>query len=166
LRAGVKIIFHNNDGSIEATALYRLGGIECQKDTAKLLALTFTPRLNAALKQIVRYKRSKNRKLVLRDGSLAVYKKNNIQGADCKKEERKTEARERNPQGAEGKAQSIGNLNQGAEGKALTDVVEQSSTFYGILDRTDRSGDEDTLVLNVPIRVFITGHLAYLTPLW
>ena len=47
-RAGVKIIFRNDDGSIEATAIYRLGEIECQKDTAELLALAFTPRLNAA----------------------------------------------------------------------------------------------------------------------
>jgi hypothetical protein len=49
-RAGVKIIFRNEDGSIEATAIYGLGEIECQKDTAELLALAFTPKLNAALK--------------------------------------------------------------------------------------------------------------------
>jgi hypothetical protein len=49
-RAGVKIIFRNDDGSIKATAIYRLGKIEWQKDTAELLALAFTPKLNAALK--------------------------------------------------------------------------------------------------------------------
>jgi hypothetical protein len=50
------------------------------------------------------------------------------------------EAGERNPQGSEG---------------------EPTSTFYAILDRTSRIVDEDTLVLNVPIRVFITGDLAF-----
>jgi hypothetical protein len=49
------IIFRNDDGSIEATAIYGLGEIECQKDTAELLALTFTPKLNAALERMVHY---------------------------------------------------------------------------------------------------------------
>ncbi len=45
--------------------------------------------------------------------------------------------------------------NQGAEG-------EPTSTFYAISDRTGRIGDGDSLVLNcVPIRVFITGDLAF-----
>jgi hypothetical protein len=80
--------------------------------------------------------RNDNGKLVS-DGTLAVYKKENLgQGA-----ERETkEAGERNPQGAEG---------------------EPPSTFYAILDRTDPLYDEDTLVLNVLIRVFITGGLAF-----
>jgi hypothetical protein len=80
------------------------GEIEFQKDTAKLLALAFTPRLNAALKQIVRNERSDNRQLVLQEGPLALHKKNNTQGAERKAEECKTVVRERNPQGAEGKA--------------------------------------------------------------
>ena len=117
---------------MEATAFYRLGKIECQKDTAKLLALAFSPRANAALKPTVCYLRNDNRQLVS-DGTLAVYKKENLgQGAKGEMEE----AGERNPKGAEGKP---------------------SSTFYDLLDRTDRLGNEDTLVLNVPIRVFITG---------
>jgi hypothetical protein len=68
-RAGVKVIFRNDDGSIEATAIYGLGGIECQKDTAELLALAFTPNLNATLKRIISYDRDDNGKL-LSDGSL------------------------------------------------------------------------------------------------
>jgi hypothetical protein len=75
--AGVKIIFCNHLGSIKAKAIYRLGKIECQKDTAKLLALAFTPRLNAALKRIVCYMRNDNGQLVS-DGMLAVYKKENL----------------------------------------------------------------------------------------
>jgi hypothetical protein len=46
------MIFHNGNGSVEAMAIYGLGKIECQKNTAELLALAFTPGLNAALKQI------------------------------------------------------------------------------------------------------------------
>jgi hypothetical protein len=42
-RASVKIIFNNEDGSVKPTAIHRLGEIECQKDTAELLALAFTP---------------------------------------------------------------------------------------------------------------------------
>jgi hypothetical protein len=92
----IKIILCNNNGSIKAMELYGLGEIECQKDAAKLLALAFTLRLNAALKQIVRYKRRDNRQLVIRDGSLAVYKKDNIQGAEhVTAEEHKTEAGKR-----------------------------------------------------------------------
>jgi hypothetical protein len=114
--------------------------------------------LNAALKRIVQYKRNENGQLIS-DGTLAVYKKNS-QGAERETGERGTgEPGERNTQGAEGEAQSVQNLNQGAEGKG----VEQQSTllFYAILDRTPRLADEDTLVLNVPIRVFITGDLAF-----
>jgi hypothetical protein len=165
LRAGVKIIFRNDDRSIEATAIYGIGEIECQKDTAKLLALAFTPMLNAALKRIIYYVRSGDRQL-LSDGTLAVYnKKENVprqEGAEHEREEHETEkAGERNPQGAEGEAPSDPNFNQGAEGDPETNVVEQASKFYAILDRTGRLGDEDTLVLNVPIRVFITGDLAF-----
>jgi hypothetical protein len=57
-------------------------------------------------------------------------------------------------QGAEGETEEAGERNrQGAEGK-------QTSTFYAILDRRDWLGNEDTLVLNVPIHVFINGDLA------
>jgi hypothetical protein len=70
-RAGVKVIFRNDDGSIQATAIYGLGEIECQKDTAELLALAFTPKLNAALRRIVKYERDPNGNL-LSDGSLAI----------------------------------------------------------------------------------------------
>jgi hypothetical protein len=128
---------------VKATAIYGIGEIECQKDTAELLALACTLRLNATLKRIVCYVRSGNGQLVS-DGTLAVYnKKENLvrQGAECETEE----ARERDPQGAEGKVTSGQNLNQGAEGDPETDAVEQTSTFYAILDRTDRLGDEDTL---------------------
>jgi hypothetical protein len=91
----VNIIFRNNDGSIEATSIYGLGEIECQKDTAELLALAFTPMLNAALKRIISYVRSDDGQL-LRDGTLAVYKKENLprQGSERKTEE----AGERSPQ--------------------------------------------------------------------
>jgi hypothetical protein len=158
-RAGVKIIFRNDDGSIEATAIYGLGEIECQKDTAELLALAFTPKLNAALKRIVHCERNENGQLIS-DGTLAVYKKNS-QGAEREIAERETgEPGERNTQGAEGEAQSVRNLNQGAEGEG-EGVEQQSTLFYAILDRTPRLADEDTLVLNVPIRVFITGDLAF-----
>jgi hypothetical protein len=157
--ACVKIIFRNDDGSIKATAIYGLGEIECQKDTAELLALAFTPMLNAALKRIVSYVRSDDGQLIS-DGTLAVYnKKENLprQGPERETEE----AGKRNPQGAEGKAPSDPNFNQGAEGDPETDAVEPTSTFYAILDRTGRLGDEDTLVLNVSICVFITRDLAF-----
>jgi hypothetical protein len=89
------------------------------------------------LKQIVCYVRNNNGQLVS-DGTLAVYKKENLgQGAEREMEE----AGERNPQGAEGKP---------------------TSTFYAILDRTSQIGDEDTLVLNVPICVFIMGRPSFL----
>jgi hypothetical protein len=159
-RASVKIIFHHDDGSIEATAISGLGEIECQKDTAELLALAFTLMLNATLKRIVSYVRSDDGQLIS-DGTLAIYnKKENLprQGAERKTEE----AGERNPQGAEGEAPSDPNFNQGAEGDPETDVVKQTSTFYAILDRTGQLGDEDTLVLNVPILALITGDLAFL----
>ena len=134
--AGIKIIFRNHNGSIKAMAINGLGESECQKDTAELLALAFTPRLNVALKQIVCYKRNDKGQLVS-DGRLAVYKKENLgQGVEREMEE----ATERIPQGAEGKP---------------------TSTLYAILDRTGQLGDEDTLVLNVPISVFITGDLAF-----
>ena len=123
-------------------AIYGLGEIECQKDTAELLALAFTPKLNAALKRIVHYERNENGQLIS-DGTLAVYKKNS-QGA----EHETGEPGERNTQGAEGEAEGEG-------------VEQQSTLFYAILDRTPRLADEDTLVLNVPIRVFITGDLAF-----
>jgi hypothetical protein len=82
-RDGVKIIFRNDDGSIEATAIYGLGDSECQKNTAELLALAFTPKLNAALKRIVSHVRGDEGQLVS-DGTLAVYKKENLprQGAE------------------------------------------------------------------------------------
>jgi hypothetical protein len=35
--AGMKVIFHNADDSLEAMAIYGLGEIECAKDTAELL---------------------------------------------------------------------------------------------------------------------------------
>jgi hypothetical protein len=50
--------------------------IECTKDTAKLLALVFTTKLNLALKRIISYERDKNGKL-LSDGSIAINKKEN-----------------------------------------------------------------------------------------
>jgi hypothetical protein len=159
-RAGVKIIFRNDDGSIEATAIYGLGEIECQKDTAELLALAFTPRLNAALKRIVSYVRSDDGQLVS-DGTLAVYNKKENLPRQVGTERETEESGERNLQGAEGEAPPDRNFNQGAEGDPETDDVEQTSTFYAILDRTCPLGDEDTLVLNVPIRVFITGDLAF-----
>jgi hypothetical protein len=115
--------------------------------------------LNAALKRISSYVRGNEGQLVS-DGTLAVYKKENLprQGAERETEE----TGERNPQGAEGEALSDRNFNQGAEGDPETDDAELvTSTFYAILDRTGPLGDEDTLVLNVPIRVFVTGNLAF-----
>jgi hypothetical protein len=68
------------------------------------------------------------------------------------------EVGERNPQGAEGEAPSGRNFNQGAEGDPETDDAKLvTSTFYAILDRTGPLGDEDTLVLNVPV----TGDVAF-----
>jgi hypothetical protein len=79
-----------------AAAIYGLGEIECAKDTGDLLALAFIPRLNAALKCIIQYKRDNNGKL-LSDGMLSIYKK------------------------------------AAEEGER-----EETSTFYAILDRTNR----------------------------
>jgi hypothetical protein len=53
--AGVKVIYRDLDQSVKATAIYGLGEIECTKDTGELLALAFLPRLNAALKRIIKY---------------------------------------------------------------------------------------------------------------
>jgi hypothetical protein len=86
-RAGVKIIFRNHNGSIKATAINGLGKSECQKNTAELLALAFTPRLNVALNRIVCYVRNDKGQLVS-DCRLAVYKKENLgQGAERETEE-------------------------------------------------------------------------------
>jgi hypothetical protein len=71
--AGVKVIFRNTDGSLEAMAIYGLEGIEYAKDTAELLALAFTPEL--AFRQIISYERDGNGSLVS-DGSLTIYRKN------------------------------------------------------------------------------------------
>jgi hypothetical protein len=117
-RAGVKVIHRDLYQSVKATALYGLGEIECAKDTGDLLALAFLPRLNAALKRIIKYERDGTGKLSA-DGTLSV----------CKK-------------------------NRGAEGDA-------DPTFYAILDRTGQTGANDTLENSVPIRVFITGDLAF-----
>jgi hypothetical protein len=122
-RAGVKVIFRNADDSVQATAIYGLGEIECVKDTSELLALAFTPKLNSALKRMISYERDGNGKIV-NDGALAVYKKNIVDGM-AEQEER------------------------------------DASMFYANLDRTGRASEEDTLELNVPIRVFITGDLAF-----
>jgi hypothetical protein len=119
-RAGVKVMHRKADRSVTATAIYGLGEIECGKDTGDLLALAFTPKLNAALKRIIDYQRDENGKLVS-DGTLAVY-------------------------------QRAGNAGQAAEGEL---------SFYAILDRTGQQDVNDTLVLNMPIRVFITGDLAF-----
>ena len=132
-RAGVKVIYRNADRSIKATAIYGLGEIECAKDTGELLALAFLPRLNAALKRIIRYQRDENGNLVS-DGTLRVYS----QGAN--------EADE-----AEGNADEAGE----AEGNA------NEVSFYAILDPTEQPNVNATLVLNVPIRIFITGDLAF-----
>jgi hypothetical protein len=121
-RAGVKVIYRNDDRSIRATAIYGLGEIECAKDTGELLALAFTPKLNSALKRIISYERDEEGNLVS-DGTLGVYKKH---------------------RGAEGDAEG-----------------EAGETFYAILDRTDKLSIEDEMVLNVPIRVFMTGDLAF-----
>jgi hypothetical protein len=78
--AGVKVIYRNGDGSIEATEIYGLGKIECQKDTGKLLALAFTPKLNATLRRIIKYERDENGK-ILSDGSLTIYTSAGTEGA-------------------------------------------------------------------------------------
>jgi hypothetical protein len=56
--AGVKVICRKEDNSIAATAVYEPGEIECKKDTADLIELAFTPKLNAELKGIVDWKRN------------------------------------------------------------------------------------------------------------
>jgi hypothetical protein len=125
-RAGVKVIFRNADGSLEAMAIYGLGEIECTKDTAELLALAFTPKLNLAFHRIISYKRAGNGRRVS-DGLLTIYRKNIVVPVD-------------------GAADGVG---------------REASTFYAILDRTGPVSQEDTLKLNVPIHVFITGDLAF-----
>jgi hypothetical protein len=75
LRAGVKVACQNADCSVKATAVHGLGEIECKKDTGKLLALAFAPKLNATLKRIISYERGVNGKLVS-DGTLSVCEKN------------------------------------------------------------------------------------------
>ncbi len=70
-RAGVKVIYRDLDQSVKATAIYGLGEIECQKDTGDLLALAFLPRLNEALKRIIKYERDGAGKLST-DGILSV----------------------------------------------------------------------------------------------
>jgi hypothetical protein len=44
---------------------------------------------------------------------------------------------------------------------AADGVGQEGSTFCAILDRTPQLSDDDTLVLNAPICVFITGDLAF-----
>jgi hypothetical protein len=62
--AGVKVACRNADRKAKATAVYELGEIECKKDTGELLALAFTPKLNAALKRIINCERDAHGKLV------------------------------------------------------------------------------------------------------
>jgi hypothetical protein len=63
-----------------------------------------------------------------------------------------------------GKLVSDGTLavHQGAEVDAGQEA-EGELSFYAILDRTGQQDVNDTLVLNVPIRVFATGDLAFCT---
>jgi hypothetical protein len=121
-RAGMKVVYRNGDGSIKATAIYALGGIECQKDTGELLALAFTPKQNAALKRIIKYERDENGK-ILSDGSLAIYTKNIVDRI-----------------GAEGESEAD---------RVGTEGARTEGSFYAILDRTGHLCDEDTLVLKV-----------------
>jgi hypothetical protein len=72
--AGVKVIHPKEDCSIVATPACELGEIECKKDTGDLLALAFTPELNAALKRIVIHERNADGKLVS-DGKLSIHRK-------------------------------------------------------------------------------------------
>jgi hypothetical protein len=85
------------------------------------------------LKCIISYDRDNNGKL-LSDGLLAVYKKNLL---------------------------LLSVDGAGAEVEAEAASVTSGSSFYAILDRSARLSNEDTVVLNVPIRVFITGDLAF-----
>jgi hypothetical protein len=123
-RASVKVIFRNADGSLEATAIYGLGEIECAKDTAELLLLAFTPKLT--FRQIISYERDENGRHAS-NCSLSIYRKNNVLPVDGTSD----------------------------------DVGQEASTFYAIWDRTGLVSEEDTLELNVPICVFITGDLAF-----
>jgi hypothetical protein len=62
----------------------------------------------------------------------------------------------------DGKLVSDGTLavHQRAEVDAGQDA-EGKLSFYAILDRTGQQDVNGTLVLNVPIRVFVTGDLAF-----
>jgi hypothetical protein len=100
--------------------------MECTKDTGVLLASAFLPRLNTALKRIIKCERDGNRKLSS-DGTLKVHKK--LQGAE-------------------------GDADRGAEGDA-------DPCFHATLERTERSCPLDTLEIDVPIHVFMTGGLAF-----
>jgi hypothetical protein len=73
---------------------------------------------------------------------LAIYKKNSAEGEL--------------QNSTEGKVQDIS-----ADGSAAEGESESEAKFYAILDRSARLCNEDTLVLNVPIRVFIMGDLAF-----
>jgi hypothetical protein len=73
--AGVKVIHRDLDQSVKATAVHGLGEIECAKDTDELLALAFLPRLNAALKRIIKCEQDGTGKLST-DGTLSVHEKN------------------------------------------------------------------------------------------
>jgi hypothetical protein len=74
--AGVKVTCQNADSRVKATAICRLGVIKCKKDTGELLALAFTPRLNAALKKIIGHQQDNNNAKLASDGTLTVYEKN------------------------------------------------------------------------------------------
>ena len=90
--------------AFNATAIYGLREIECAKDTGELLALAFLPRLNAALKRIIRYQRDKNGNLVS-DGTLGVYSQKRANEAE-------------------------GNADEAGEAEGNADEV----SFYAILD--------------------------------
>jgi hypothetical protein len=69
--SSVKVTHREADRSVAAAVVCGLGEIECGKDAGDLLALTFTPKSNAALKRIVERQRDENGWLVS-DGMLAV----------------------------------------------------------------------------------------------
>jgi hypothetical protein len=83
--AGVKVACRKGDHSIAATTVCGLGEIECGKDTGDLLALAFTPKLNAALKRIIDYQRDENGKLVC-DGTLVVLQRAGNAGQEAEGE--------------------------------------------------------------------------------
>jgi hypothetical protein len=64
---------------------------------------------------------------------------------------------------ADGKLISDGSLTiwKQPEGEPEADPLDGVSSVYAMLDGTYRLCDEDTLVSNVPIRVFIMGDLAF-----